>query len=39
MQLGDIVLFGGDGQRHNQWKMGVVQELIPGKDEEVLEER
>ena len=35
VQIGDIVLIGDDSKKRNQWKLGVVQELVPGKDGEV----
>ena len=36
MRVGDIVLFGNDiHKKCNDWKLGVVQECIKGKDNEV----
>ena len=35
VQIGDIVLIGDDSKKRNQWRLGVVQELVPGKDGEV----
>ena len=35
VQIGDIALIGDDSKKRNQWKLGVIQELVPGKDGEV----